>query len=570
MTTKICPHCIPQHWSQFDEQMLREWSPISVKVVWSGYPAHIDSIVRLNPEFIIVRDYVLADAGKVGVTTVEQARERAREHAAAHKTVAYRIEAETGYPISRILFEGWNEPPIWLPVDKGGLPPLLVDAYEDERMLKMDQWGGRAAVGNFNTGHPDNSGPGTDPNWFWFPLIKARLEKSKGRHGLAIHEYCAFTGPNAPRQNGQGGWTWDMGRYTRNHWDCDIYITECGADNAVYTGREHEGWQRLPYANEDIRAQVYSSWLIWYAEQLHKDSRVKAAYAFTNDSQSPEWTFFGTNTESFRRIFIPMHWQANFEGGDETVQIVDVVDTLPRHPVLRYQTRPISQVSELVIHHTAGPGNQPVKEIANYHINADPSRGKDEWPGIGYHFYALADGTLYQTNRLETISYHSLSPTNERGVAVCLAGTFLGNSVPTDKQLRALETVIEKVQNSVAGPLKIIAHKMAPYAQTQCPGDNGWYEKYLSDGAPPQPVWPDDETIRNVTYGRFGEVGIPYAPTHAFIKEARRLGMGEPLTREFDEGDYRLQAFGTGSGSQAGVLVAKKGEWDKIKITLLP
>ena len=55
---------------------------------------------------------------------------------------------------------------------------------------------------------------------------------------------------------------------------------------------------------------------------------------------------------------------------------------------------------------------------------------------------------------------------------------------------------------------------------------------------------------------------IPYNPDAALLKEARRLGLGAPLTTEFDfsfdERQYRGQGFAK------GIVFAEVGHWNEI------
>ena len=92
-----------------------------------------------------------------------------------------------------------------------------------------------------------------------------------------------------------------------------------------------------------------------------------------------------------------------FAVGPDAPPIQDIVDGLPTHPTLRYPTRPLSAIRSLVIHHTAASASVTPERIATYQVTR---RGM---PGIGHHFYVMANGTVYQTNRLETESDHAFA-----------------------------------------------------------------------------------------------------------------------------------------------------------------
>ena len=110
-------------------------------------------------------------------------------------------------------------------------------------------------------------------------------------------------------------------------------------------------------------------------------------------------------------------------------QLLNVVDSLPRHATLKYDTRTLDKIENIVVHHTAVPGTIGPKEIARYQANV---RG---WPGIGYHFVIMPDGTIYQTNRLESTSFHARQA-NPTSIGVAFAGNF-DSAIPTEAQLQS-------------------------------------------------------------------------------------------------------------------------------------
>ena len=154
-------------------------------------------------------------------------------------------------------------------------------------------------------------------------------------------------------------------------------------------------------------------------------------------------------------------------GGGGTVQppvIRDVVDSLPKHPTLRYDTRPRSAITHLAIHHSAADGNVSPQTIAEYHVN---SRG---WPGIGYHYYIPSDGTVYWTNRLETISYN-VYDNNNCVVGICLGGNFIGTT-PTNAQMDSAARLVAWLMQELNIPLeRVLGHGQFPNNSTSCPGD---------------------------------------------------------------------------------------------------
>ncbi|MCW5844687.1 MAG: N-acetylmuramoyl-L-alanine amidase [Caldilinea sp.] len=147
-----------------------------------------------------------------------------------------------------------------------------------------------------------------------------------------------------------------------------------------------------------------------------------------------------------------------------------IVDQLPRHVKLRYERRPLSQITHLAIHHTAAPPRVGPARIAELHVAADPSRGKEAWPGIGYHFFVHEDGAIEQTNKLETASYHLVRHYGY-SVGIVFAGSFMNGKIPTSAQLRAGAHLVAWLMQELKIPLaRVWGHREFPDNMTVCPG----------------------------------------------------------------------------------------------------
>ncbi len=146
--------------------------------------------------------------------------------------------------------------------------------------------------------------------------------------------------------------------------------------------------------------------------------------------------------------------------------IQDVVDKLPKNPDKHYGTRKLSAITHIAVHHSAAPANISVERIARYHVE-DPSH---RWPGIGYHFYIGPDGTTFQTNRLETISYQ-VKYNNDYTIGICFAGNF-NHAVPTPAQISSGARLIAWLMQELHIPLENVkGHKEYPRNTTNCPGE---------------------------------------------------------------------------------------------------
>lgn len=148
--------------------------------------------------------------------------------------------------------------------------------------------------------------------------------------------------------------------------------------------------------------------------------------------------------------------------------IRDVVNALPRHSTKKYETRALSAITALAIHHSAASGEIPPHNVAAYHVSRD-------WPGIGYHFYITADGTIYQCNRLESVSYH-VGMANTYTAGICLAGRFMDGAAPPEGQMAAAVHLVAYLTQKLNIRLEnVMGHRELPQTQTVCPGSD-WLE----------------------------------------------------------------------------------------------
>jgi hypothetical protein len=150
--------------------------------------------------------------------------------------------------------------------------------------------------------------------------------------------------------------------------------------------------------------------------------------------------------------------------------IRNVVDQLAKHPTLRYERRPLNQITHLAIHHTATPATVNPTRIAEMHVTPDSNRGKEAWPGIGYHYFIHADGTIDQTNQLETASFHVYRH-NVYSVGIVFAGSFMNGKIPTSAQLRSGAHITAWLMQELNVPLaRVWGHREFPDNSTVCPG----------------------------------------------------------------------------------------------------
>jgi hypothetical protein len=141
--------------------------------------------------------------------------------------------------------------------------------------------------------------------------------------------------------------------------------------------------------------------------------------------------------------------------------IQDLIDKLHKHEAKRYETRPRSAIKTLVIHHSAAPPGVGPQQVAAYHVN------RLDWPGAGYHFLVATEGTIYQANSIETVSYHA-AKANSRSVGICFLGDFSQEIPPPPQLLAGAHLVAWLMQELNIDLDEVKGHK--ELMGTACPG----------------------------------------------------------------------------------------------------
>ena len=141
--------------------------------------------------------------------------------------------------------------------------------------------------------------------------------------------------------------------------------------------------------------------------------------------------------------------------------IKDITDTLPKHATEKYETRSLDGIQYLVIHHSAVSGTVGPEAIAKWHVE------QSKWPGIGYHFVITPDGTLYQTNKLETVCFHARQ-VNPVSIGICFAGNFT-DDIPTPQQITGGAQLCAYLLQEF-GLTGEAVHGHGDFVNTQCPG----------------------------------------------------------------------------------------------------
>jgi len=126
-----------------------------------------------------------------------------------------------------------------------------------------------------------------------------------------------------------------------------------------------------------------------------------------------------------------------------------------------WPVRSLGSLKDITIHHSAGPITQTAADFARYHVD---TKG---WPGIGYHFVIGADGRIFQTNNVNSASWHN-GYNNSVAVGVCLVGDFTKHS-PTNAQITACENLCKMLKGRYKSITHLVGHKEYSNS-TLCPG----------------------------------------------------------------------------------------------------
>lgn len=381
-----------------------------------------------------------------------------------------------------------------------------------------------------------------------------------------FRDYMGFTIPVLSTEDGPLLWNHDDDRYPRVdeavHRDMTLQIAEFMAWEAEEDYLCTAFWlygSKIFEAHGDPPPWEKDAWVSTYGSKLPNRSGVEL----------PVMDALRQRGYVGRRKGVKWAWDGAMQPAPTPNWLIDVVDKLPVHATLRYpkRTKPVDTV---VIHHTATDTGTTIEAIARYHTQADGTRNKDEWAGIGYSIVIATDGTTYLTQRLDTQGNHVFAH-NDHTIGVSFIGNFTENP-PSPAQMasgkRALAWLLQQLNLK---PENVVGHKDLPLQSTACPGNlpvERWWRSLL-DTPPVQPL--DKEAIRNFAYTTSG---IPYAPHHAFIKRAQQLNLGAPLGVEhdlrMDDGNsVRMQKFAGGIlvarlTVKDGIIVA--GDWDNLEL----
>lgn len=507
-----------------DVDGIAAWQPASVKIINPDAGRCGRAFAAAPAALFVLRDHPLSEQHADMLASPEATGKRHAQDYAAHvPTWAPMI------PRERIVVTGVNEPEVWAPNG-----PALVTRYYVAFCDECRRLGLTAGALNLSVGWPANTGTDTPPDWTPFEPVRAAIVR--GGHYMILHEYWDHRGPQfnwrwwagrylqcpwavpivigecgMDEYVGNGGVGMDS-RGWANQVGADAYMSHLAwyDEQLRKDGRIHSAqiftWDfAQPWGTFDIRP--IRGKIVAHAQSIAGDTGPVDPPIVVVPPSVPPPTGGGlpsgeTATDPITLAQKVAWWCEEAaratEAGNTTraASIVrdlpklairlrdtltaapapilpfpmpalrDVVDTLPHNG--QYSKRPMSAITNIVVHHTVARADATPEAIAAYHVN-DPAH---KWPGIGYHFYIPGDGTIYQTNRLESVSYH-VGNENGHCVGIALGGTFT-TATPTGAQIEAAARLIAWLLDALGlAPAAVVGHRDLPGQSTQCPG-NQW------------------------------------------------------------------------------------------------
>lgn len=144
------------------------------------------------------------------------------------------------------------------------------------------------------------------------------------------------------------------------------------------------------------------------------------------------------------------------------LNIIDVRGKVISHKSKRFAKRQLSQITAIAIHHSAtATGNSDA--FARYHVNTL------DWPGVGYHYVILQDGTIEYCGDINTVRAN-VGGNNSYIIGICLVGNYGPNTMPPQRQLDSAYKLVEYLQLNITSIKEVKGHREFPAASSACPG----------------------------------------------------------------------------------------------------
>jgi len=226
-----------------------------------------------------------------------------------------------------------------------------------------------------------------------------------------------------------------------------------------------------------------------------------------------------------------------------------------------WYNRDVSTIKVITVHHDAIPhDSRSATQIMQQIFNSHTGQG---WPGMAYHYFIHRDGTVYQVNKHEWVTWHD--GVNWDAIGICVTGYFHPdyNNQPTKEQLQSLKALLDELcKNHPEFPASqgnVYGHRERN--STACPGNNLY--PYVKEYR---------ETNGNVSWGESGgaTVEVPAKDFESIVfkstqhdKTSKNWGFDDPRSTTAEAIDEKIQKSinaykGQVSQAQAGQAEAER------------
>ncbi|MCD4825191.1 MAG: peptidoglycan recognition protein family protein [Phycisphaerae bacterium] len=188
----------------------------------------------------------------------------------------------------------------------------------------------------------------------------------------------------------------------------------------------------------------------------------------------------------------PLTMQWHNSRPDIAMPFVEMDFAAPKPVARRTVLRPVKEPAAIRLstnHPWAAKGNRTWRHIVIHHSATaggsaalfDKQHRDRGWDELGYHFVigngrGSGNGVIQVGSRWKKQKWGAHcggtpgNEYNEHGVGICLVGNFM-NRMPSSAQMAAMEKLVRYLMETYDIPAdKVIAHKDAPNANTQCCG----------------------------------------------------------------------------------------------------
>lgn len=303
-----------------------------VRLVSAGSP-----LVKLVDHFDIVPQLLAIKPDLLVIGRIYEAHQNLYQGSpeqSARDWVARQAAQYDRYPLIRV-WEGPNEPSFGAYTDSREIANMQwYAAFEAERVRQLAARGLRAVIANFSTGNPFTPdvrySNANSPEWaFWLAFLPALQVAAQYNGILGLHEYSApwmwwLTGAYQPNADNLGEHGWLTLRYraiyqqflvARGLGGLPLVLTEVGLDNVgsslLKPGMPSGPWKQISgyWQSQNGQADPIAYWrnggrdehtyyaeqLIWYDQQLQRDSYVLGATIFTVGWTDSKWDSYDIN-----------------------------------------------------------------------------------------------------------------------------------------------------------------------------------------------------------------------------------------------------------------------------------